>query len=236
MKIVERDSWLNPVADEVQKRYDRYCNRLKTIEKQFGSLGTFASAHQFFGFHYDRIRRGWWYREWAPAAHYLSLFGDFNDWQRYANPLENVGNGVWEIFLPDDEYQNKLVHGSLLKVIVQSSIGEQERIPIYITLLIVATRFIRSCFCVARLYCLSPILTIPLPSIDIRLFWLLNGLITFVPSLKYKRCFISVCISYPSCVYRIPRDSYSNRLTKLIAFCCPILVIIIGTPILLPSP
>ena len=132
MKIVERDSWLNPVADEVQKRYDRYCNRLKTIEKQFGSLGTFASAHQFFGFHYDRIRRGWWYREWAPAAHYLSLFGDFNDWQRYANPLENVGNGVWEIFLPDDEYQNKLVHGSLLKVIVQSSIGEQERIPIYI--------------------------------------------------------------------------------------------------------
>ena len=132
MKIVERDSWLNPVANEVQKRYDRYCNRLKTIEKQFGSLGTFASAHQFFGFHYDRIRRGWWYREWAPAAHYLSLFGDFNDWQRYANPLENVGNGVWEIFLPDDEYQNKLVHGSLLKVIVQSSIGEQERIPIYI--------------------------------------------------------------------------------------------------------
>lgn len=132
MKIVERDSWLNPVANEVQKRYDRYCNRLKTIEKQFGSLGTFASAHQFFGFHYDRIRRGWWYREWAPAAHYLSLFGDFNDWQRYANPLENVGNGVWEIFLPDDEYKNKLVHGSLLKVIVQSSIGEQERIPIYI--------------------------------------------------------------------------------------------------------
>lgn len=132
MKIVEKDSWLNPVANEVQKRYDRYCNRLKTIEKQFGSLGTFASAHQFFGFHYDRIRRGWWYREWAPAAHYLSLFGDFNDWQRYANPLENVGNGVWEIFFPDDEYQNKLVHGSLLKVIVQSSIGEQERIPIYI--------------------------------------------------------------------------------------------------------
>ena len=132
MKIVDRDSWLNPVADEVQKRYDRFCNRLKTIEKQYGSLGTFASAHQFFGFHYDRMRRGWWYREWAPAAHYISLFGDFNNWERYANPLENTGNGVWEIFLPDEEYKNKLVHGSLLKVIVQSSIGEQERIPTYI--------------------------------------------------------------------------------------------------------
>ena len=132
MKIVDNDSWLSPVANEVQKRYDRFCNRLKTIEKRFGSLGTFASVYQFFGFHYDSIRRGWWYREWAPAAHYISLFGDFNNWERYANPLENVGNGVWEIFLPDAEYKDRLVHESLLKVLVQSSIGEQERIPIYI--------------------------------------------------------------------------------------------------------
>ena len=133
MNIVDRDSWLSPVAEEVQRRFDRYSNRLKTIEQQYGSLGNFASAHQFFGFHYDRIRRGWWYREWAPAAHYLSLYGDFNGWNRYENPLENAGNGIWEIFLPDDEYKTKLVHGSLLKVLVQSSIGEQERIPVYIT-------------------------------------------------------------------------------------------------------
>ncbi|MBQ4206661.1 MAG: hypothetical protein II662_08390, partial [Bacteroidales bacterium] len=64
MKIVEQDPWLSPVSDEVQKRYDRFCNRLETIEKQYGSLDRFASAHEFFGFHYDRIRRGWWYREY----------------------------------------------------------------------------------------------------------------------------------------------------------------------------
>ena len=133
MKIVDNDNWLSPVADEVQKRYDRYRNRLETIEKQYGSLSRFASAHEFFGFHYDRIRRGWWYREYAPAAHYLSLYGDFNGWNKYENPLENVGNGIWELFLPDSEYKTRLVHGSLMKVLVQSSIGEQERIPIYIT-------------------------------------------------------------------------------------------------------
>lgn len=132
MKIVEKDSWLNPVAAEVEKRFERYQNRLKTIENQFGSLNNFASAYEFFGFHYDNVRHGWWYREWAPCAHYISIFGDFNGWKRYDNPLENVGNGVWEIFLPDSEYKTKLVHGSLLKIIVQSSIGEQERIPIYI--------------------------------------------------------------------------------------------------------
>ena len=123
LKIIEKDSWLNPVADAAQQRYDRYQNRLKSIEKQYGSLGMFASAHLFFGFHYDRMRRGWWYREWAPGAHYMSIFGDFNDWNRYSHPLENDGHDVWTIFLPDSEYKTKLTHGSLLKVLVQSSIG-----------------------------------------------------------------------------------------------------------------
>ena len=132
MKIVEKDSWLEPVADEVQARYDRYESLLKYIERHYGSLKSFASAHEFFGFVYDEVRHGWWYREWAPAAHYLSLFGDFNNWDRYANPLEREENGIWTIFLPDSRYKNKLTKGSLLKVLVQSSIGEQERIPVYI--------------------------------------------------------------------------------------------------------
>lgn len=132
LKIIEKDSWLNPVADAAQQRYDRYQSRLKSIEKQYGSLGMFASAYLFFGFQYDRMRRGWWYREWAPGAHYMSIFGDFNDWNRYSHPLENDGHGVWTIFLPDSEYKTKLTHGGLLKVLVQSSIGEQEHLPVYI--------------------------------------------------------------------------------------------------------
>ena len=132
MKLVEKDSWLEPVAEEVQARYDRYESLLKYIENHYGSLKSFASAHEFFGFTYDEFRKGWWYREWAPAAHYLSLFGDFNNWDRYANPLEREEDGICSVFLPDAQYKNKLTKGSLLKVLVQSSIGEQERIPVYI--------------------------------------------------------------------------------------------------------
>lgn len=131
MKIVENDSWLEPVSDEVTGRYKRFEDKLRYIENKYGSLKTFASAHEFFGFNYDRLRKGWWYREWAPAAHYLSLFGDFNGWDRYADPLEREENGIWSIFLPDSRYNDRLTHGSLLKVLVQSSIGEQERIPVY---------------------------------------------------------------------------------------------------------
>lgn len=132
MKLVEKDSWLKPVATEVEARYDRYKSVLQYIESHYGSLKSFASAHEFFGFTYDNVRRGWWYREWAPAAHYLALFGDFNGWDRYANPLERENDGVWSIFLPDTQYEDKLIQGGLLKVLVQSSIGEQERIPVFI--------------------------------------------------------------------------------------------------------
>ena len=132
LPLVNNDPWLNPVAQAVDDRHNRYEGRLHDIVNCFGSLKTFATAHQFLGFNYDRRRRGWWYREWAPAAHYLSLMGDFNGWNRYEFPLENIGNGIWEIFLPDSEFGHRLVHGSKLKVLVQSQIGEQERIPVYI--------------------------------------------------------------------------------------------------------
>ncbi len=132
LPLVNNDPWLNPVAQAVDDRHNRYEGRLHDIVNRYGSLKAFATAHQFLGFNYDKRRHGWWYREWAPAAHYLSLMGEFNGWNRYEYPLENVGNGIWEIFLPDSEFGKTLVHGSKLKVVVQSQIGEHERIPVYI--------------------------------------------------------------------------------------------------------
>ena len=131
MNIVSNDSWLEPVSDKVTERYRRYESKLKYIESKYGSLKAFASAHEFLGFTYDSFRKGWWYREWAPAAHNLFLFGDFNGWNRYDTPLERESHGIWSVFLPDSQYKKSLKHGSLLKVLVQSSIGEQERIPVF---------------------------------------------------------------------------------------------------------
>ena len=132
LPLVKNDPWLTPVSNAVDNRHNRFEWRLNDIKNRYGSLMTFATAHQFLGFNYDKRRHGWWYREWAPAAHYLSLMGDFNNWNRYEYPLELAGSGFWEIFLPDSEFADRLVHGSKLKVLVQSQIGEHERIPVYI--------------------------------------------------------------------------------------------------------
>ncbi|KAF0129076.1 MAG: 1 4-alpha-glucan branching enzyme [Bacteroidetes bacterium] len=132
MPIVLNDSWLEPVNQSVIERYERYLSRLEHINTYYGSLKAFATADHLFGFNYDKMRKGWWYREWAPAAADLFLFGDFNSWNRYSHPLINNGRGIWEIFLDDKTYKDTLVHGSLLKVIVRSSLGEVERVPVYI--------------------------------------------------------------------------------------------------------
>ncbi|MBU1010452.1 MAG: alpha amylase C-terminal domain-containing protein [Bacteroidetes bacterium] len=131
MPLVEKDPWLLPVSGAVTERYLRFSDRLSHINEHYGSLKTFASADLVFGFNYDIKRMGWWYREWAPSAKELALVGDFNNWDKLANPMVNTGRGIWEIFLSDKTYKKQLVHGSLVKVSVQTEAGYQERIPVY---------------------------------------------------------------------------------------------------------
>lgn len=101
---------LEPVSQAVTERYERFRNRMDYIQNNYGSLRTYASDDQLFGFNYDPVRKGWWYREWAPSAAQLYLMGDFNDWNNSSHPLVNNGRGIWEIFLDDKTYKTKLKH------------------------------------------------------------------------------------------------------------------------------
>ncbi|HTX87981.1 MAG TPA: alpha-amylase family glycosyl hydrolase [Bacteroidales bacterium] len=130
--LVKKDPWLQPAEAEIRQRYERFRDTLKSIETQWKSLSAFADAYQYFGIHYDKKRKGWVYREWAPGAMDLYLFGEFNYWQRYSHRLTRDPYGIWEIFLPEDEYKDRFTHGSLIKVLVHSEVGWQERIPAYI--------------------------------------------------------------------------------------------------------
>ena len=92
----------------------------------------YANGYLYFGFQYDPVRRGWWFREWLPGAIDVYLFGDFNGWQRTELPLRRGAGGVWSIFLPDESFAGRLVHGSRVKILVHGRNGWLERIPAYI--------------------------------------------------------------------------------------------------------
>jgi len=132
LALVENDPWLEPVAQQVADRYERYKTRLEQIEKEHGSLVAFADAYNYLGINYDEARKGWTYREWAPHAHSLFLIGDFNNWNRVSHPLRGGEKGVWEIFLDEETYRHRFVHGSRVKVLVHGANGARERIPAYI--------------------------------------------------------------------------------------------------------
>ncbi len=132
LPMVAEDSWLEPYADDLQDRHDRFQHALKEIQKAAGSLRQFAQAHTWMGIHYDFERKGWWYREWAPAAKALHLIGDFNNWNRYTHSLEKNAAGVWELFIPESDLAHRLVHGQRLMVQVTTAKGVTDRLPAYI--------------------------------------------------------------------------------------------------------
>ena len=132
LPIVKEDAWLEPVAQDIYQRHERYINRKKALESEFGSLYQMAAAYQQMGFHLSEDRQFLIYREWAPAAKGLFLIGDFNNWEYYTHPLEKKEKGIWEISVKLADYPG-LQHQSKVKVVIQTEDGTHARIPAYIT-------------------------------------------------------------------------------------------------------
>ncbi|MDP4117773.1 MAG: 1,4-alpha-glucan branching protein GlgB [Bacillota bacterium] len=71
------------------------------------SYGKSTNAYEFMGCH--KSDEGYTFRVWAPNAASVNLVGSFNDWNKDAAPMKNVGWGIWEISVKNakiyDEYK-----------------------------------------------------------------------------------------------------------------------------------
>lgn len=118
-KIYESDPWLEPWKDRIESRHER----IELASKRFME----ANSHLYYGLHKDDL--GWVIREWAPNANVIYLIGEFNNWKRTrAYAFSPVGNGNWELRLPDFF----LHHGELYKLWIEWSGGGAERLPAYV--------------------------------------------------------------------------------------------------------
>ena len=127
--LVLADGWLAPFEREIKGRMRLYDAQLERICRRHGSLMDFAHAYTRMGFNRDADTGEWVYREWAPGARELYLIGDFNFWNREANPMMRDANGVWELRLPADA----LEHGQHVKVHVVGADNEHhDRMPAWI--------------------------------------------------------------------------------------------------------
>lgn len=118
-KIYESDPWLEPWKDAIEARHQR----IEEASEKFLE----ANGHLYYGLHKDK--EGWVIREWAPNANAIYLIGEFNNWKRSrAFAFSPVGNGNWELRLPDFY----LRHGELYKLWIEWPGGGGERLPAYV--------------------------------------------------------------------------------------------------------
>lgn len=133
--IYDNDDYLLPYKKEIDRRLERFLIKRGELAGYNGRLADAANNHLYYGVHRDS--KGYWFREFAPAARALVLVGDFNDWlpdkDYFAHKewsFTNLGGGNWELFVPGE----RIKEGELFKWMVQFSNGEWgERIPAYAT-------------------------------------------------------------------------------------------------------
>ena len=110
-KLVRVDPYLKPYAEALRKRHERAVLRQLELTDGKQSLSDAANGHLYYGLH--KSENGWVFREKAPNAKALYLYGDFSHWEIKSEfALHPIGNGDWEIELPEFA----LKHGMLYKL------------------------------------------------------------------------------------------------------------------------
>jgi len=126
--LVQEDPYLKSYSVALQKRHERAVLRELEFTDGKRPLSELANGHLYYGLH--QTERGWIFREKAPNAKELYLFGDFSHWQiKPEFALHPIGNGDWEIELPDFA----LKHTQLYRLWMVWQSGADDRLPSYAT-------------------------------------------------------------------------------------------------------
>ncbi len=126
LNILNIDPSLSAYEKDLLLRMENYERTKRSLLKEGETLSVFANAHLFYGIH--RVKDGWVYREWAPGAEAMYFTGDFNGWDRRSCPMQDIGGGNFEVFLPGE---HGLWEGCKVSAIVIHNGQELERIPAY---------------------------------------------------------------------------------------------------------
>ena len=108
-QLINRDPYLEPFRDALQRRMERAALRELQLTDGKTPLTDLANGHLYYGLH--KTATGWVFREKAPNATAIYLFGDFSEWKiepRFA--LKPIGNGDWEIELPESVLANEMLY------------------------------------------------------------------------------------------------------------------------------
>lgn len=115
----------------IKKRVDHYHNQMDQIVKNEKDFLKFCHSYKTMGLNIqpnnDII-----YREFAPSAKGLAVFGDFNNWNRDEYWLKRDEFGTWEITLPSVNGEPCIKHKTKVKVkVILANNKHEDRNPIW---------------------------------------------------------------------------------------------------------
>ncbi len=123
------DAYLKPWEGAIRARAARADALAERLAGTGRSLADWASAHEYYGLHFDSLRARWVFREWAPNATSIWLVGDFSAWKvedRFR--LHRAGpSGAWEVECAEGEIRE----GDNYRLEMEWDGGRGERLPAY---------------------------------------------------------------------------------------------------------
>jgi 1,4-alpha-glucan branching enzyme len=122
-KILETDPYLKPFERAVIGRLNRTQKKENELLINSKNIVDFSNGHNFFGLH--KIKKHWYFREWAPNAKEIFVTGTFTNWsfdEKFR--FENKGE-YWELKVPLE----LINHGDLYKLKIRWDNGHGERMP-----------------------------------------------------------------------------------------------------------
>ena len=130
-EIINQDHSLKPFELEIKERMELYKEKLNEIKNKEKSLENIAKSYKSMGINLmpnGDIK----YREYAPGAKGISLFGEFNNWNKEQFWAKKDKFGFWELIIPNENGAPKIQHGQIVKVNVVLEDGNwMERNPIW---------------------------------------------------------------------------------------------------------
>ena len=130
--LINQDPYLKNFEWAIKRRNEHFKNLLHQIESNEKSLENFSNSYQNMGLHVlpnGDIK----YREYAPGARGIALFGEFNNWNRDQYWAKRDQYGFWELIIPNEDGKPRIKHKTKVKCNVVLSNGQwADRNPIWI--------------------------------------------------------------------------------------------------------
>ena len=130
--LINQDPYLKNFEWCIKRRNEHFKNLLHQIESNEKSLENFSNSYKSMGLHVlpnGDIK----YREYAPGARGIALFGEFNNWNRDQYWAKRDQYGFWDLIIPNEDGKPRIKHKSKVKCNVVLSNGQwADRNPIWI--------------------------------------------------------------------------------------------------------